>query len=80
MTNKPPEREDEKEAERRGIRLTARHKSLTPGEQLLRNVARWANGYAWKKAPFDQYDPSMHVDRQRTVYDQQQGLFVEEVA
>ena len=42
-------------------------------EQLLRDVARWANGWVWKKAPFSEYDRS-----RRTVerYDERQGLFL----
>lgn len=44
-------------------------------EQRLRDVARWANGFVWRKAPFKDYDrhrrtaPAEH-------YDEQQGLFV----
>lgn len=43
--------------------------------QLLRDVARWANGWVWKRAPFAEYDR-----HRRTVapesYDEQQGLFL----
>lgn len=43
--------------------------------QKLKDVARWANGYLWKKTPFEEYDRSM---RKRSVesYDEQQGLFL----
>lgn len=27
-------------------------------EQLLKDVARWANGWVWKKAPFHEYSPT----------------------
>lgn len=43
--------------------------------QRLRDVARWANGWVWKRAPFAQYDRY----RKNTAperYDEQQGLFV----
>jgi hypothetical protein len=44
-------------------------------EQKLRDVARWANGFVWRSAPFAEYDR-----HRRTVapemYDVQQGLFV----
>ena len=44
-------------------------------EQKLKDVARWANGWVWKRAPFSEYDRH----RKNTApeqYDQQQGLFV----
>lgn len=44
-------------------------------EQKLQDVARWANGWVWKKAPFSEYDRH----RKNTVperYDAQQGLFI----
>lgn len=43
--------------------------------QKLKDVARWANGFLWKKVPFAEYDRFM---RKRSVetYDEQQGLFV----
>lgn len=42
-------------------------------EQLLRDVARWANGWVWKKAPFSEYNRSRRsVER----YDERQGLFL----
>lgn len=44
--------------------------------QKLRDVARWANGWVWKKAPFDEYDRSRNKYRTRETYDEQQGLFV----
>jgi hypothetical protein len=44
-------------------------------DQKLRDLARWANGWVWKRAPFAEYDR-----HRRTVapesYDAQQGLFV----
>lgn len=43
--------------------------------QKLRDVARWANGWVWKKAPFDEYDRFRKNVRDEH-YDQQQGLFV----
>lgn len=45
-------------------------------EQKLRDVARWANGWVWKKAPFSEYNRSMNNSRQPAVYDEQQGLFL----
>lgn len=40
--------------------------------QKLKDVARWANGWVWKKAPFENYKRSRkNVER----YDEQQGLF-----
>lgn len=45
-------------------------------EQKLRDVARWANGWVWKRAPFAEYDRSMNKSRAAPVYDEQQGLFV----
>lgn len=43
-------------------------------EQRLRDVARWANGWVWKKAPFSEYDRSRKAASQER-YDEQQGLF-----
>ena len=42
--------------------------------QLLKDVARWANGWVWKKAPFSDYCRSRR--RAPEQYDGQQGLFV----
>jgi hypothetical protein len=43
-------------------------------DQLLRDVARWANGWVWKKAPFTEYKRSRRsAPKER--YDEQQGLF-----
>lgn len=43
--------------------------------QKLKDVARWANGWVWKKAPFADYDRHRkNAPRER--YDEQQGLFV----
>lgn len=43
--------------------------------QQLKDVARWANGFVWKKAPFSEYERSA---RKTNVirYDAQQGLFI----
>lgn len=43
--------------------------------QKLKDVARWANGFVWKRAPFDEYDRSLK-SKQTEGYDEQQGLFV----
>lgn len=44
-------------------------------EQKLRDVARWANGFVWRSAPFAEYDRHRrNVTAER--YDEQQGLFV----
>jgi hypothetical protein len=44
-------------------------------EQLLRDVARWANGWVWKKAPFSEYKRAQKT-APKEHYDEQQGLFV----
>lgn len=44
-------------------------------EQKLRDVARWANGFVWRRAPFAEYDrhrKNVAIEQ----YDAQQGLFV----
>lgn len=43
--------------------------------QLLRDVQRWANGFAWKRIPFSEYDRHRRSVPME-VYDEQQGLFV----
>lgn len=43
--------------------------------QKLRDVARWANGWVWKKAEFSDYDRS-RKNQEEPIYDDQQGLFV----
>lgn len=43
-------------------------------EQLLRDVARWANGHVWRKAPFAEYDRT-HKTANEPVFDAAQGLF-----
>jgi hypothetical protein len=43
--------------------------------QKLRDVARWANGFVWKRAPFADYDRHRRNAPQEQ-YDEQQGLFV----
>lgn len=45
--------------------------------QKLRDVARWANGWVWKRAPFAEYDRSLNHSRQRQSDDAQQGLLYE---
>lgn len=42
--------------------------------QLLADVARWANGWVWKKAPFSEYKRD-RKSRNAPVYDERQGLF-----
>lgn len=41
--------------------------------QLLKDVARWANGWVWKKAPFSEYKRSQRTPER---YDERQGLFL----
>lgn len=43
--------------------------------QKLKDVARWANGWVWKRAPFDEYDRH-RKNIAPEQYDEQQGLFV----
>lgn len=42
--------------------------------QKLRDVARWANSWSWKKCDFEAWDPTRNNSR-RPVYDAEQGLF-----
>lgn len=42
--------------------------------QLLADVARWANGWVWKKASFSEYNRSKKTSAE-PVYDDRQGLF-----
>lgn len=44
-------------------------------EQKLRDVARWANGFVWRKTPFSEYDRT-YKKRVEPTYDEQQGLFL----
>lgn len=44
-------------------------------EQKLKDVARWANGFVWKRAPFEEYDRH-RKNAAAESYDEQQGLFV----
>lgn len=44
-------------------------------EQRLKDVARWANGFVWKRAPFSEYDRYVRSARVES-YDEQQGLFL----
>lgn len=59
------------------ISLNALERRPTPRydwtERKLSDVARWANGFVWKKAPFSEYDRT-RKNYQET-YDDQQGLF-----
>lgn len=41
-------------------------------EQRLKDVARWANGHVWRRAPFAEYDASRKNTER---YDAEQGLF-----
>lgn len=43
--------------------------------QKLKDVARWANGFAWKRAPFSEYD-RFRKNVAKECYDIQQGLFI----
>ena len=43
--------------------------------QRLQDVARWANGWVWKRAPFSEYDRH-RKNAPPEQYDAQQGLFV----
>ena len=43
--------------------------------QKLNDVARWANGFVWKKAPFAEYDRHRRSVAPSS-YDEQQGLFL----
>lgn len=43
--------------------------------QKLDDVARWANGWVWRRAPFSEYSRSRKTAA--PVYDDQQGLFLE---
>lgn len=45
-------------------------------EQRLRDVARWANSWSWKKCRFDEWDPKRNNSRVAPCYDAQQGLFL----
>lgn len=46
-------------------------------EQKLRDVARWANKWIWKQAPFAEYTSHFRRDRSmRERYDARQGLFL----
>jgi hypothetical protein len=43
-------------------------------EQKLKDVARWANGFVWRRAPFAEYDRARKNSAEPT-YDATQGLF-----
>lgn len=59
------------------IKLNALHRSPHVRHdwtyRRLQDVARWANGWVWKRAPFSEYSASRKSSRE--VYDDQQGLF-----
>jgi hypothetical protein len=61
------------------IKLNALSRTPHPrhdwNEQLLRDVARWANGWVWKKAPFSEYRRSRRSAPPER-YDARQGLFL----
>lgn len=65
------------EAQRRGIQPGPKVRSLggTAGEQLLADVQRWANGFAWRSTPFDEYDRARKNAKAEPAYDATQGLF-----
>lgn len=44
--------------------------------QKLKDVARWANGFLWRKTPFSEYDRQMKKQPAKESYDEQQGLFI----
>lgn len=44
--------------------------------QKLKDVARWANGFTWRKAPFEEYDPTKRTNARPPRYRAEDGLFV----
>lgn len=44
-------------------------------ERKLKDVARWANGWVWKRAPFAEYDRTRRNTPPTELYDAEQGLF-----
>lgn len=61
------------------MKLNALHKVPHPRfdwtVKRLQDVARWANGWVWKRAPFSEYDRHRrNTSAER--YDEEQGLFV----
>jgi hypothetical protein len=44
-------------------------------ERKLKDVARWANGFVWRKCSFEEYDRTRDNRRMADVYDADQGLF-----
>lgn len=69
----------DEEAARRGVKPGpgVRKVGGTGGEQLLADVARWANAFVWRSTSFDDYDRTQNNSRQKPVerYDTEQGLF-----
>lgn len=61
------------------IKLNALERTPDPRHdwtiQQLRDVQRWANGFAWKRIPFSEYDRH-RKNVPEEIYDGQQGLFV----
>lgn len=43
--------------------------------QKLKDVARWANAWVWKKCKFEDYDKQLGHGRPVEIYDEKQGLF-----
>jgi hypothetical protein len=52
------------------------HVRLDWTAQKLSDVARWANGWVWKRAPFSEYQRHRKSSNDVAQYDAQQGLFV----
>ena len=52
------------------------HVRLDWTAQKLSDVARWANGWVWKRAPFSEYQRHRKSSHDVAQYDAQQGLFV----
>jgi hypothetical protein len=44
-------------------------------ERKLKDVARWSNGFVWRKCSFEEYDRTRDNRRMADVYDADQGLF-----
>jgi hypothetical protein len=60
------------------IKLTSLHREPHARHdwtvQKLKDVARWANGWVWKRAPFEEYE-RFRKNTKPEIYDEQQGLF-----
>ena len=44
-------------------------------EQKLYDVARWVNGFVFRRCPFEEYDRTRSNRKMTEFYDEQQGLF-----